>query len=161
MNMSWCLLDCRNAATKNRNLSKVQNSSPEVKCCFNIAHPLYSYLVLNVNRPSGCYLNCIDMKSWWLQKIFYDEYCWEHSLPETLNIDVLWNKRSMKKVFVHFYCVCTSLKTNWAFVCIFKCAFTVLLQKCSKCASVEMKYTWIETNAGVKMCAKYLHILFC
>lgn len=42
VHMSWCLLDCRNAATKNRNLSKVQNSSPEVKYCFNIAHPLYT-----------------------------------------------------------------------------------------------------------------------
>lgn len=40
-----------------------------------------------------CSLTCFDMKLWWLQKIYYDEYCWEHSLSETVNIDVLWNKR--------------------------------------------------------------------
>lgn len=43
---TWLQVGCRNAATKNRNLSKVQNCSSKVKYCFTIAH---SSLVLYKN----------------------------------------------------------------------------------------------------------------
>lgn len=48
--------------------------------------------------------------------IYDDEYRWRrHSLPETLNIDVLWNKSSMKEIIVHCFSWCLSFKNKLHF----------------------------------------------
>lgn len=82
---------------------------PEWNIVLTLHTSFTQFLVSVKNMKQRKQTVCIYMKSRRLQKIFYcdDEYCWvRHSSPDTLNIDVLWNKSSMKEISVHFCSVC-------------------------------------------------------